>query len=288
MAIDLSGLSATTTKATALSNLVLVSPQKTVGYQPQNKPNADGTPSTQQTPPAFIFDYEGEQSVQIESDITDHFIEDNTALEDQIALKPEIVNTEGFIGELNNVPPFALGILKTAAEKLTVIGAYAPQLSLTAQIAYTEAFFLYQTAANAINAATAAWSSINGTGGESVIGSNGLTAQDNQTKQQVAFQQFYSYWRERRLFTVQTPWAIFQNMAIKSLIPTQDDTTRMVTSFKLVFKMIRTAATVTSNGQDISYGGQLKSQAAPLTDLGTSTPVDSIPLSSGLATMGVA
>ncbi len=289
MAINLSALAPATTAATALSNLVLVSPQSTTGYQPQNPSNNDGTPSTAQQPPSFLFNYEGEQTVVIESDITDHYVEDNTAVQDQIALKPEMVTTHGFVGELNDVPPFALQLLKTAAEKLTTISAYVPQLSITANIAYSEAFLLYQVASNAANAAVAAWSSISGTGGESVIGSGGLQASSNQTKQQTAFQLFYGYWRSRTLFTVQTPWAVFQNMAIKSLRAIQETDSRVITDFEVSFKMIRNAATFTLGASSsISFGGQLKAQAAPLTDLGTSSPVDSTSLAGGLSSMGVA
>lgn len=293
MALNLSSLGPITTAATALSNLVLVSPQSTVGYQPQNPPSADGSPSVAQQPPAFLFHYEGEQTVVLESDITDHFIEDNTSIQDQIALKPETITTHGFIGELNDIPPAALALLKTAAEKLTVIGAYAPQLSETALIAYSEAFLLYQVGANALNSAVSAWSSIGnaitGSNGQSVVGSNGLTVESSQNKQQTAFQQLYGYWRNRILFTVQTPWAVFQNMAIKTIRPIQSAETDVITDFELTFKMIRMARNITLNGGNpISLGGQLNSQAAPETDLGTSSPTSSIGLSQGLAGMGVA
>lgn len=291
MAINLSALAPATTTATALSNLVLVSPQATVGFQPQNPPNKDGTQSDIQQPPKFLFNYEGEQSVTIESDITDHYVEDNTAIQDQIALKPEVVSTHGFIGELNDVTPEALQLLKTAANKLTVIGAYTPQLTTTALIAYTEAFLLYQVAANAANAAVSAWSSVanavTGSDGQSVIGSNGLTSASSQDKQQTAFQKFYGFWRSRTLFTVQTPWAVFQSMAINSLRAVQDPETRVITDFEIKFKMIRTATTKSSVIAS-SVDGQLKSQAAPLDNGGTSAPVESIGLGDGLATMGVA
>ncbi len=286
MAVNLSALSANTTAATALSNLVLVSPQAVVGYRPQNPPNKDGTENTEQQPPAFLFHYEGEQTVTIESDITDHYIEDNTAIQDQIALKPEIITTHGFIGELNDVTPFGLQTLKLAANKLTAIGAYTPGLTLTALIAYSEAFLLYQVAANAASAAIAAWTSVTGTGGDSVIGNNGIKVSNNQNRQQTAFQQFYGYWRKRTLFTVQTPWAIFQNMAINSLRAIQDAETRVITDFEIKFKMIRTAV-VKNSITATSVDGQLKSQAAPLDNSGTSAPVESIGLSQGLVSMGV-
>lgn len=290
---NLSALAPITTAATALSNLVLVSPQSTVGYQPLNPPNADGTPSTAAQPPAILFHYEGEQTVQIESDITDHYIEDNSAVQDQIALKPEIITTHGFIGELNDVVPDLLKPLKFAADKLTTIGAYTPQLTETALIAYSEAFFLYQVAANALNSAVSAWSSIGnlitGSDGQSVVGADGLTVASAQNKQQTAFQQFYGYWRSRTLFTVQTPWAVFQNMAIKSLRAIQDAETRTITDFEVSFKMIRKASTASSPGGILtSFLGRSSTQASGETDLGTSSPPSSISLSSGLSGMGAA
>lgn len=288
---NLGGLAPLTTAAQALSNLVLVSPQKTIGYQPQNKNSQTG-----QQPPALLFHYEGEQTVALESDITDHFIEDNTAIADQIALKPEIVTTHGFIGELNNVPPKALALLQFLANKLTAVDAYTPVLSQTALIAYNEAFLAYQVAQNVITAGVSAWSSLTGQDGENVIGSNGIGNQfnadtgevkNNQSKQQIAFQQFYGYWRSRTLFTVQTPWAVFQNMAIKSLRAIQDAETRMITDFEVQFKMMRFASTTSTAGIAAILQGRAAAQAAGLVDLGTTTPSPSIGVSSGLGKLGL-
>lgn len=286
MVVNLSALSNVTTAATGLSNLILVTPQKTVGYQPQLKPTKTGAPQQQQ-PPALLFNYEGEQSISLQSDITDHFVEDNTAIQDQIALRPEKITTTGFIGELNDVSPRALALLKFAADKLTVISAYAPVLSVTALIAYNTAFQIYQTGSNVLNSAVASWSSLSGSGGTTTINGTDIDLQKNQNKQQVAFQQFYGYWRDRTLFTVQTPWAIFQNMAIESLRAMQDAETRVITNFEITFKLMRFASTITENGPIIStditnFQSRLANQAAGLTDLGTSTPVPDIGLSQGL------
>lgn len=284
---NLSALATLTTTATALSNLILVSPQSVSGYQPQNAPNPDGTPSTAQPPPSFLFNYEGEQSAQLDSDITDHYIEDNTALQDQIALKPPIVNTHGFIGELNDIAPPALAPVKALADKLTIVSAYTPSLSASALVAYNTAFQLYQTAQNAANTAISAWSSINGTGGESVVTGNSsqpLIVAPNQTKQQLAFQQLFGYWQSRTLFTVQTPWAIFQNMAIKSMRPVQDADNLYITTFEMSFKQIRIAQTSTVSGTiGSNLQGRAALQAQSLTNLGTSTPIASTSLLTSLS-----
>lgn len=293
MALNLSaisGLSTITTTATALSNLILVSPQNTIGYQPMNPPNPDGTPSTAALPPAFLFNYEGEQKAQLQSDITDHFIEDNTALQDQIALKPVIITTHGFIGELNDIAPPALQAVKTIADKLTIVSAYTPVLSASALEAYNTAFQVYQTAQNAVNSAVSAWSSINGTGGESVISGNSnfpIATEPNQNKQQQAFQQLFGYWNARTLFTIQTPWAIFQNMAILSMTPVQDSDDAYITTFEMSFKQMRFAQTITTGG---TLGANLQGRAAQAAQgtqgLGAITPTSSTSLSSQLSASG--
>lgn len=283
MAVNLSALSTVTTTATALSNLILVSPQQTIGYQPQNDPTQNGQTNAQK--PALLFHYEGEQTATLQSDITDEYVEDNTAINDQISLKPEEVTTHGYIGELNDIAPPALAALELIADKLTVIDAYTPALSTTALIAYNTAFQLYQTAANAASSAVSAWSSVAGNGGESVISGNDgfpIALEPNQNKQQTMFQQFYGYWRNRTLFTVQTPWAVYQNMAIKTLRAIQEEDTNQITDFEVTFKIIRFASTESvSDGSNAQ--GRAATQSSSLTDFGTSTPVSSMSLTDGLS-----
>lgn len=279
MAIDTSAISNAANAAIGLSNLILVSPQSTIGYQPQNYPSWKNDNSSQ--PPAILFNYEGEQTVSLSSDVTDHYIENNTAIQDQVALKPETITTSGFIGELNDVAPAALIPLQTVAEKLVAIGAYAPQISETAAIAYAKAFQLYQVGASLANSAVSSWSSLTGGGAQTVI--NGATTQQDivnqtnksQTKQQIYFQQFYGYWKSRTLFTVQTPWAVFQDMIIQNLRAVQDAETRMITDFEITFKLMRFASTQSVaniglyNSNDAQ--GRLLSQSSEEVDLGTSS-----------------
>lgn len=261
-------LSTLTTAVNGIAGLLLASPQTTVGYRPQ----------LASLPPALLFNYEGEQTASIESDITDHFVEDNTAIQDQIALRPETITTQGFIGELNNVAPFGLQTAQKLADSLVSIGAYTPGLSITAILAYNEAFYAYQIANSAVTTAVSTWATVSGVGqGEAVIGANGVQSgvllNLTQTKQQVFFQQFYGYWRSRTLFLVQTPWAVFENMAIKSLRAIQDAETRMITDFEVTFKMIRYASTQTVATAPVFQNaqGQLFYQAQPKVNLGTQT-----------------
>jgi hypothetical protein len=270
MAINLSALAPATTAATTLSGLILATPQDQLGYQPQNPPTKDG--AVAQPPPTLLFNYEGEQDVTLTSEITDHFIEDNTTIQDQVALKPETIMTHGFVGELNDVVPKALKPLKLAATKLSVMVAYTPQLTETALIAYTNAVFAYSVASQVVNAGVAAWSSIAGGAGKGV-----------QSKQGAMFQQFYGYWQKRTLFTVQTPWGVFNDCAILSLRAIQDAETRTITDFNVTFKKMRFAKTTTISAQTTNLEGRAATQDAGLVDLGASTPEPSITIEEAMA-----
>ena len=254
-------------------SLLMVSPQNTIGYQPiATPPGFVGPPLP--NPPPLLFHYEGEQGAQLDSEITDHYIEDNTAIQDQIAQKPVIITTHGFIGELNNVPPTALAAAQSTVNALQAISAYQPALSSAAQLAYNEALSLYQTAQSAAASALSAITSLSGTGGESVIGSgsliNGLRQAPNQNLQQSYFQAFYFYWLNKVLFQVQTPWAVFQNMAIMSLKAVQDETTQTITDFQVTFKQLRFAQLGLSATNVVTIPtGQLTAQSSPVVNLGS-------------------
>lgn len=281
---DLSSIANATTSINALSNLILVSPQNVTGYQPQNIPTQNGE-TNQALPSPILFHYEGENTATIESEITDHFVEDNTAIQDQIAIRPTIISVQGFIGELNDVAPIAVQALKAARDKLLAIAAYQPQLTETALIAYNQAFFAYQLASNLAQSLVQTASTITGIGGdngaEAVINGNGIQNPNlggsfgnflnnqNQTKQQIVFQQFYAYQQQRRLFTIQTPWAIFQDMAIMTMRSIQGADTDKITDFELTFKQLRFAAAdsqvlINSN----NYSGRAAVLSAPETNTG--------------------
>lgn len=267
MAMNLESLSNATLTANTLANLILVTPQKEIGI----KPTQQGQLSL--NVPSFLFHIKGEEQVSLRSDITDHYVEDNTAINDHITLKPETVSVQGLIGELNNVTPEILQAVRLAADKLLVVSAFTPELSVTALRAYNIAEQLYRTTMNALAASVASWNSLSNsefgttTGQLNEIGSTGLvTDNGNQTKQQKAFQQLYGYYRNRTLFRVQTPWAIFNNMAIESFTAIQDDETDMISDFKIEFKIIRFAETESPFGATVQ--GRFSNQSSKVTEQG--------------------
>jgi hypothetical protein len=253
--VDLSALSTAQLTAVSLANVIMVDPQKNRGIDPIMKAGTTGKFESQK----FLFNYEGEQSITLQSDITDHFTEDNTALQDQIALKPTVITTHGFIAELNDISPEALTPLKTIAEKLQVLDAFTPSLSATALIAYNNALQAYQTSQLIASSAVASWST-------------GKT----QNKQQIAFQKFFGWFKSRQLFVVQTPWAVFNNMAIASIRAMQDEDTRVISSFEISFKAMHFAQTITSSGIPVLFQGRSIHQSAEIVEQGATTGIDAV------------
>ena len=284
MAVNLSQLQNATVTAQALSNLILVWPQDNKGIQAQN------AISKTQQPKKFLFNFEGENTAKLESDVTDHYIENNTVVNDQIALKPEMVTTQGFISELNDVVPEAEMIIKTAKQKLTTLTAYTPELTTTALNAYNAAFQAYQIAQFIKEYGVSSWSSLTGSREATTI-TGSETAEDFlnnikplQNRQQRAYQEFYGYWKNRTLFTVQTPWAIFKNMVIQSMDTIQDRNSTTVSEFNITFKLLRFASTDDSatSVDEKSKDGRFQYQdSKEINTFGSTKPVDDVYLDRG-------
>ena len=233
-----SALSTASLTALTLSNLIVVTAQKVSGYKPQSN-------DRKTLGDALLFHYEGDQAIQLQSDITDHYVEDNTSKQDQIGLKPERYTTRGFIGELNDVIPEEAIALKTIADKLTVMSGYTPELTIAGLVAYNQAKQIYDTALSVSEAyqTVAKWKT----------NKLGFGTTKPQTKQAQQYQLFYGYWASRTLFTLQTPWTIMDDMAIESLKVLQGEDSESVSDFEITFKKMRFASTteVLSSNSDV-------------------------------------
>jgi hypothetical protein len=251
--VDLSSIQ---TNISNFSTIIQVTPDEDVGIQPQLKANED--PGSSGLAP-FFFQIIDEDSATLTSDITDHYVENNTPIQDNISLKPEIVTVRGFIAELNDVPPSLLAGVKKLADKLTTLEPYVPGITSTALDAYAAASSAYATADAALSAVSSGWNALTG----------GAQAQN---KQQKAYSFFYGYWMRRQLFTVQTPWAIFNNMAIQTLRMVQDGETRVISDIEITFKKMRFADTEITTVQGVQ--GRLLSQASQVINQGITRPTD--------------
>lgn len=263
--MDLASIAQATNAVTGVIGqaLILVSPQEPSGitaqFNPNNIPITSDTRSFRNSR-TFLFHYEGENTATLQTDITDHYVEDNTSLQDHIAIKPTIITTHGYIGELNDVTPPLLQPLKLIADALKPLAAYTPEITATALIKYNQALLAFEIAQQVANTAAAVIDTI--------------TGQGVQNKQQRAFTLFYNYFNSRQLFTVNTPWGQFKDMAISVLRAVQDEETRMASSFEITFKQMRFARNLQIR---ILKNGRLQQQSSDVVKVGSSALNKNLP-----------
>jgi hypothetical protein len=185
----------------------------------------------------LTFDIRGEERLEFKSEITDHWLENNSAIHDQISLSPEKVTLKGSIGIIAYQTPLVKNAPVQSASSLPLNTPLIPPLtpgSAQAELLSTS------TTANSINANTTdlyQW----------YLGVSNLSQNDPNLRQQNIVGFLYQLWTGRVLFTVETPWGIFSNMAIESCEPSQDATTTNITDISVTFKKIRLASQVIIN-----------------------------------------
>ena len=201
----------------------------------------------------FVFDIADESSIELNSDITDHYVEDNTAVQDDIALQPEIVTLKGFVGEWVYKESSIDKVLQKGNTKLTAITQYLPKLTNFANK-------IYQTAEKV----SAMYDTLN-RGVDSLYGAykdSGIDA----TKQSEAFLYFESCWKSKQLFKIQTPYKFYEDMAIKTIKVIQSADTVDKSKFEITFKKIRKVKSASSLSKKAQ--GRLKSMTSKVVNNG--------------------
>lgn len=179
----------------------------------------------------FIFDYEGETVVHHQSEITDHYTEQNTFVNDHAAQKPAKITLRGFVGELvANPDTGVLGAINTLQNKLStlpvLLGRYTPGAVQKIAQAATKATQVVNKVDNAISRA------------QNVVGLI-LGSTPSATKQQKAYQQLYCLWQANAIFTLETPFNYFRSVIIESMTFVQEEDTKQWSEISVTVKEIR-------------------------------------------------
>ena len=181
----------------------------------------------------FIFDIPDTESINLTADITDHFTESNSFLNDHIVIKPDMITLSGFVGELKFRPPEGIpGAVEEIQNRLQIIPAYLGDLTPGAQ----------QTAARAVATAQTVISGINQTI-DRVENLVGFFAGEEapETEQQKAFNTLDALRRNGEVLTVQTPWKYFDSVMIQSIAFSQDGNSQEISDISVTLKEIRIA-----------------------------------------------
>lgn len=183
----------------------------------------------------FLFSIEDESSAHLVAEITDHYTEDNRAIQDQIAIRPKHITLKGYVGELVYYNPGqSPSTINTLAQKLTSLSSFLPTLSAIAT----------QTQQAIQNPAGANFPTVLGTASD-IYGlvKNMLGSFGDMKNQQNAYTYFKALMQSGTLMGIQTPWEFITNMAIESIVARQPAHTRDITDFSITLKEIRIAKT---------------------------------------------
>ena len=223
----------------------------------------------------FIFNIVTDDTVDLSSQITDHYTENNVAMQDHIALDAVRVTVRGLVGEIESMMPTATQ-RERALSMANVPDAMAADPTLGKNgtggnnAMYTSIIKSASDSYNKIEKQKNA--SINSAKVGSIysVFRQKVSRPTNQSKQEYIFRFFYTSWRSKMLFTVETPWGIFDKMAIERIHVNQAADTRFASDFTLTFKQIRTAKDV----MVMKAAGRAADQVAATATTGTQQPVD--------------
>lgn len=212
----------------------------------------------------LVFDIDGKQENKLQADITDHYVEDNSAIQDHIARKPIEITLNSYIGELVKKDNNSIkNTIQKTIQKLSVLSSFAPVLQSAASkvkgLASGESLSFDST----VSTASDLWS---------------LTKNLNPSasSQQKAYLFFKSLYEQNVLLSLQTPWEYLTNMAIKQIIATQEEGTNQISSFSITLKKINTASTQTKSFDKNKHQGRGKQQKQSITSKGIAKGVESL------------
>ena len=189
----------------------------------------------------LVFDIRGEERMEFRSEITDHYLEDNTAIHDQISLSPEKVTLTGSVGIIAYAKPLAQRAPIQTADNLPINLIIVPPITTGSAQAQSESDVNNMEAIDGSIQSFYDYYLSNGDLGTESGKPSPLT------KQQQVVGYLYNLWSGRQLFTVETPWGIFTNMAIESCEPSQSAETENQTDITVTFKKLRLVSQVQVN-----------------------------------------
>lgn len=178
----------------------------------------------------WIFDIKTNEDVTLSADVTDHYTENNSFINDHVVIKPIELSLSGYIGELVYTKPQGIdAIINVIANSLTAVTAFAGEYSDGLAQAINQ-LIVTNLSLNAIN------QNINRA--ENMLAA--FDGEDIQTiKQRNAYKELKSMMFSKQLVTVQTPWDYFENFLIKGVSFTQAEDSISYSDITITLKEIR-------------------------------------------------
>lgn len=198
----------------------------------------------------------GEETLTADCDVTDHYVESNTAYQDQVSLKPKIYTIQGEVGELvwYQRDPIEQGIGQVA-QRLEGVISFLPIRSKKFNQTKKKVMKTLQwidTASNAIDKI------------------NKLSSSEGNSQQQ-AYNHLMKLRQDRMPISIKTPWGQLDDYVITNLKLTQPKETRDKTLISITLKEFRTTSVKAVPFDFSKYQGNAAFEAQPEVDNGTTS-----------------
>ena len=198
----------------------------------------------------FLFDIPQNEELTLTAQITDHFVESNWTAQDHIAIEPIRVRLTGMLGELVYSKDAGESYVSEALDRLGPLGVLGAAGSSKTREYLSQYNRTKQAVINAIKVAEKL----------GVPGLDSLTGVTSDGRQQAGYQTLKKWFgdrslldpatgsNKRELLTIETPWDTFSNMAIESMVFSQDESTKDYSTVEITLKEIRFTTVVLATG----------------------------------------
>ena len=204
----------------------------------------------------YLFDIITNNDLVVDADITDNYVEDNSARQDHMALKPLEYTLRGFVSEkVFYRRQEVTDKIADSLSKLQPIALFAPTVSSYANTVIATASYVEASVNRYIK-------NINSI--KSLFNKNKTT---KITRQEQVVQDLIKLRDNRVLVTLDNPFGYFENFLIKSAKASQEETTTQ-SQVIVTVKEYRSVSTKTVKVDASKYAGRTASQKAITEQLG--------------------
>lgn len=216
-----------------------------------------------------------DDTITFQSQITDNWVENNTAIQDHITISPVTITMRGFIGELfytseqaqkdyeselaqanaiNSKDTILLGFGQYYTQtdldgKLTAISAYFPEVSNITQKAQNMWDLREASKRKAERISKVLTGKANNTLTAQMNSYSGLSSNLQKSKLKEITESLKDYWINRKSFIANTPFGDFDNMYIQSVSLHQGNE-NFIGEIEITLKQLRFAQTLTTKANE--------------------------------------
>lgn len=209
----------------------------------------------------FAFDVEAESTTRLHAEVTDHYVEDNTVINDHMAIRPSEITFKSYVGELVYLEESkAENFIQDAIQKLTILSPLLPEISDSAKIIQNK----YRNM-NVMSLGEITGDTLNQFRDIYALVKNLNPANE---KQRQAYLYFKALMEAKTIMSYQSPFEFMTDMVITDVLAVQSADSKYIADFSITMKKIRFAKIETTDYKPEDNQGRGASTRAPVQNRG--------------------